>query len=295
MKNWDDLRFFVAVAREGSLLAAARNLRVNPATVSRRIDRLEQALGRRLFHRSNMGYTISEDGERILGHAQALESEIFDLDRTAADNEDLGGVVTVTLTEALAESFLIPLLPGLRAHYPGIRIDLIRDDRSLNLSRREADIALRLVRPKQDGLMQRKIGELGFGLYATPAYLKENGTLQNQRQLSRHRVIVWIDDYAGLGPIAWWRQAVPQPPVFRSNSPSCRRAAAIEGLGIALLPCVMAESEPILRRVLPDLNIPPLDIWLVVHRDLARHPRFRTVIDFIADQAHRRATLRGAD
>ncbi len=233
MKNWDDLRFFVAVAREGSLLAAARNLRVNPATVSRRIDRLEQALGRRLFHRSNMGYTISEDGERILGHAQALESEIFDLDRTAADNEDLGGVVTVTLTEALAESFLIPLLPGLRAHYPGIRIDLIRDDRSLNLSRREADIALRLVRPKQDGLMQRKIGELGFGLYATPAYLKENGTPQNQRQLSRHRVIVWIDDYAGLGPIAWWRQAVPQPPVFRSNSPSCRRAAAIEGLGIA--------------------------------------------------------------
>lgn len=294
MENWDDLRFFVAVAREGSLLAAARRLRVNPATVGRRIDRLESALGQRLFFRSHSGYTLTEDGERIRRHAQALENEIFDLDRAAARGGDAVGTVTVTLTESLAEAFLVPLLPAFRDRHPGVRIDLILDDRSLNLSRREADMALRLARPRQEGLKLRKIATLGFGLFAAPEYLERHGTPRSPGQLAAHHVITWMDDYAGLAPIVWWHRVAPQASALRSNAPGCRRAAANAGLGIALLPCVLAQRDSCLRRLLPELEIPALDVWLVVHRDLARHPRVRAFLDFVAGQAQTHAeSLRG--
>lgn len=285
MKNWDDLRFFTAVAREGSMLAASHILGVNIATVSRRIDRLEEAVGKRLFFRSNTGYTLSEDGERVLRHANELEARIFDLDRETAGDSEVRGSVVVTLTEALSEPFLIPLLPQFHALHPHLRIDVIRDDRSLNLTRREADIALRLVRPKQGGLKLRKIGEMQFGLYASPQYLDAFGDLDRPEQLGEHRTITWVDEFAGLGPIDWWRRLVPSSPVFRSNSPTTRRTAAAEGLGIALLPCIMVGPTPQLRRVMPEIDIPSLDIWLVVHRDLARHPRVRALIDFISEHA----------
>jgi len=293
MKNWDDLRFFAAVARGGSLLAAARALGVNAATVSRRIDRLEAALGRGLFLRTNSGYLLNADGERILRHAEALESEIYDLGHSAAEGEALRGSVTVTLTEALADGFLIPLLPRLHALHPGLTIDLLRDDRSLDLSRREADIALRLARPQQGGLKTRKLGVLTFGLYAGADYLQSRGTPTDPEQLAGHDIIWWIEDYAGLGSLSWWHRAAMQQPVFRSNAPSCRRAAALAGLGIVLLPHIMVGPGVPLQPILPQAEVPSLEIWLVVHRDLARQPRIRASLDFIAAAARRNPILSG--
>jgi len=294
MKNWDDLRFFAAVARGGSLLAAARALGVNPATVSRRIERLETTLGRSLFLRTNSGYLLNADGARILRHAEALESEVYDLSHLAAEGEEVTGSVTVTLTEALADGFLIPLLPRFHALHPGLTIDLLRDDRSLDLSRREADIALRLARPQQSGLKTRKLGALTFGLFAAPDYLQSRGTPTDPEDLAGHSIIWWIEDYAGLGPLSWWPRAAAQQPLFRSNAPSCRRAAALAGLGIVLLPHIMVGPGVPLQPILPQAEVPHLDVWLVVHRDLARQPRIRASLDFIAEAARRNPILNGA-
>lgn len=286
MDHWDDVRYFLAVEREGSLLGAGRALGVNAATVGRRVERLERTLGRKLFHRTNGGYALSQDGEGLLDHARSLEAIMFDIDRSGTGSESIGGNVAVTHTEALGEPFLIPLLADFQTLHPAIRIDLIRDDRSLSLTQREADIALRLVRPHQHGLKLRRLGALQFGLYATSGYLETRGVPADVTALGRHRIISTVDTFASLGPISWWAQVAPQAPVVRSNSPSERRAAAQSGSGIALLPRIMVRPEHGLCPVLGHLPIPPLDVWLVVHGDLARHPRVRAVLDFIADHAH---------
>ncbi len=285
MKNWDDFRYFVAVERAGSMLGAARLLGVNTATVSRHLDRLETALGKQLFYRNTTGYVLSEEGERLLPHARSVEAKIFNIARLVDRDQEIDGTVTITLTEALAAPFLIPALPEFRRQYPRISIDMIRDDRSLNLNRREADIGLRLVRPKQGGLKVLKIAELRFGLYASSTYLRRSGTPKELADLAGRDTIGWVDEFANLGPVSWWNDKVQQPAVYRSNSPTCRETATACGLGIALLPRIMADCNPLLELILPSENIPTLDVWLVVHKDLSRAPRVRALFDFIKAQS----------
>ena len=144
--HWDNLRHFLAVARSGSLSGAARRLRVNPATVLRRIQQLEQELETRLFLREPSGYVRTSAGERLMARAVALEQEIFACQETVADETAVAGPVVITVTEALATYFVLRHLSALRAAYPALRVELRRTERTLNLSMREADIALRLAR-----------------------------------------------------------------------------------------------------------------------------------------------------
>ena len=144
--HWDNLRHFLAVARSGSLSGAARRLRVNPATVLRRIQQLEQELETRLFLREPSGYVRTSAGERLMARAEALEQEALACQETVADETTVAGQVVITATEALANVFVVQQLPGLRAAYPALRVELRRTERTLNLSQREADIALRLAR-----------------------------------------------------------------------------------------------------------------------------------------------------
>ncbi len=290
--NWDDLRYFLAVASDGSLSAAARSLKVNPATVSRHIDALEARFGVRLFDRRQDGYGLTEAGEKLAIRARGIESEMFGLTR-AFDAEDRGsaGTVTVTATESLTGPFLIRNLPLLRDRHPGIRLHLVNEYRMLNLSRREADVAIRLARPQQGDLVMRRIGTMGFGLYAAPGYLEAHGMPTVPSGLADHAIIDWLDGFPENAPVHWLREQIAgRPPAFSTNPASARLAAARAGMGIALVPCMVAEeagwveSGEVLR-VLPDAEIPGVDLWLLVHRDLARLARVRAVLDFIHERA----------
>lgn len=289
--NWDDLRYFLAVAVEGSLSAAARTLRVNPATVSRHVDALEARFEVRLFDRRQDGYGLTEAGEKLAARARGIESEMFGLAR-AFDAEDRGlaGTVAVTSTESLITPFLIRNLPLLQERHPGIRLQVVNEYRFLNLSRREADVAIRMARPEQGDLVIRRIGTLGFGLFASPAYLEARGTPEAAADLAQHSVIDWLDGFPENAPVSWLRQQMAgRPAAFATNPASARLAAARAGIGIALVPCMVAEEVDGIRRVLPDVEIPGVDLWLLVHRDLSRLARIRAVLDFLHERAQAEA------
>lgn len=285
--NWDDLRYFLAVAAEGSLSAAARILRVNPATVSRHVDALETRFEVRLFDRRQDGYGLTEAGEKLAARARGIEAEMFGLAR-AFDAEDRGlaGTVAVTSTESLISPFLIRNLPLLQERHPGIRLQVVNEYRFLNLSRREADVAIRLARPEQGDLVIRRIGTLGFGLYAAPDYLETRGEPESPADLADHSVIDWLDGFPENAPVSWLRQHLGgRPAAFATNPASARLAAARAGIGIALVPCMVAEEVGGVRRVLPGAEIPGVDLWLLVHRDLSRLARIRAVLDFLHERA----------
>ncbi|MEQ8395344.1 LysR family transcriptional regulator [Thalassobaculum sp.] len=289
--NWDDLRYFLAVAGEGSLSGAARSLHVNPATVSRHVDALEERFAVRLFDRRQDGYGLTPAGEKLLARSRGIESEMFALGR-AFDAEDRGlaGTVTVTATESLTVPFLIRNLPLLEQRHPGIRLHLVNEYRMLNLSRREADVAIRLARPEQGDLSIRKIGVMGFGLYASPTYLELHGAPKTPGDLRDHRVIDWLDGFPENVTVTWLRRQIGDTvPIFSTNPASARLAAARMGVGIALVPCMVAEGVQGVVRLLPDEAIPGVDLWLLVHRDLARLAKVRAVLDFIYDRAQSEA------
>lgn len=192
--HWDNLRHFLAVARSGSLSGAGRCLGVNPATVSRRIQQLEQELGTKLFLREPSGYVRTSAGEHLMARAEALEQDVLGCQETVSGETTVAGQVVVTATEALANVFVLRHLPALRAAYPALRVELRRTERTLNLSLREADIAMRLARSHQLDLRSRRIARLDFGLYASPAWIEQFGSPRESGDLKNCDVIDWADE-----------------------------------------------------------------------------------------------------
>lgn len=291
--DWDDLRYFSKVAETGSLLSAAKFLRVNVATVGRHIERLENELGRALFNRTQQGYRLNEDGVALARWAQRMQGEfarlpaLFQRKRDAAE-----GPVSLATTEPLANCFVVPLMPALLKLHPGIVLDIGAEVRSVNLSRRESEIALRLGKLPRGNLRTRRLGELGFGFFASPAYLKKRGTPDPAQGFAGHDLISWpaADPYGD-----WLRQAAPHARmVLRSSSGQTRMIAAQAGIGIALLPCFMVDRRSGLRRVVEELQAPMTDLLLIVHAELSQKPAIRAVLDFLADAARaQRDRLRG--
>lgn len=293
--DWDHLRFVLAVAEAGGVSAAARVLGVDAGTVSRRLDAVEAALHCKLFHRTRRGLTPTQAGLKLIAPAQRIAAEIAHLDiELSAEDRGLAGPVVVTATEAIAAAFLAPILPALRACHPGIVIELVTDIRTLDLARREADIALRLVRPRLGDLRVRRLGEVGYGLYAAKGYIKQRGVPDIEAQCAGHDLIDWPLDYTIIAQVPWLRRnAAATQVAMRSGSAVARHAACAEGLGLALLPCVLADGDERLQRVATKAP-PDQEFWLVTHRDLARMPRVRAVLDAIAAEAkHARRRLRG--
>src|SRR5262245_4250154 len=288
--HWDHLRHFLAVARSGSLSGAGRSLGVNPATVSRRIQQLEQELGTRLFLREPSGYVCTSAGERLMARAEALEQEVFACQETVASETAVAGRVLVTATETLASAFVSRHLPALRSAYPALRVELVRTDQTLNLSRREADIALRLARPHQFDLRARRIGRLDFGLYASPAWAERHRLPRGPADLKTCDVIDWVYSGPDLPSVRWFAQITnKERVVFRSNSPGDRLTAARMGLGVVLAPCLMVNSDHSLIRLLPRLELAGPEVWLLVHKDLADLPRVRVVLNALSEWARQDA------
>jgi DNA-binding transcriptional LysR family regulator len=286
--DWDHLRFVLAVADAGGLSAAARSLRVDTTTVARRLDALEAELRCKLFDRSRRGLQPTAAGAKLVGHARRIDGEVravgFEL---SAEDRGLDGTVVITATEPIAAGLVVPALAAFRAKHPRIALELVTDIRALDLSRREADIALRLIRPAQGDLKLRRLGAVGYALYASAAYLERRGV--PRAGFAGHDLIDWPVDYTVIPQVPWLRaHAADATVVLRSSSAMTRLAAAAADAGIALLPRLVADLDPRLVRV-PSDPPPTQELWLVTHRDLAAVPRIRATTTFLADTARRAA------
>ena len=282
MFNWDDVRFFLAVKREGNLARAGTVLRMDPTTVGRRLGQLESQLGARLFDRTSRGFSLTAAGRRLLPRAEGIEREAMTLERDlSGEDSKLEGGVRLSATEMLTTRFIAPYLAKFRHRYPGIMLDLICTNREVDLARGEADIALRLARPRQENLVVKKLLSIHLGLYASTDYVEQFG-MPSPGGLDRHRVILFADTQQFRRENAWFTQNIGDAAiVMRSDSVSSVVSAAKGGLGIAMLPVQVADPDPGLVRT-PISGAPePRVVWQAVHRDLVTTARIRAVLDFL--------------
>ena len=283
--DWSGLRDFVAVADTGSLSAAAVRLNVSQPTVGRRIEQLETELKAVLFIRTPRGLTLTPAGENIIEIARRMEEEALTIERTATGvNQQLEGTVRISLTEDLGVGWLPDKLPMFHERYPNLVIQININNKNVNLLRREADIAVRLARPKQVDLVARKVEELHFGLYASRAYLVTHGPPKTVRDLSRHYHVGFDEDPTYPDAIRKLERLFGRDHIrHRTNSHLGQIEASAAGLGIGALCCLRADADQRLQRVLPDIFNYVREIWLVVHTDISRSARIRAVFDFIGD------------
>lgn len=287
--DWDDLRFFAELARSGSLSAAARRIRVDHSTVARRVARLEQSMGVRLFDRLPGGWMLTADGEMMAARVERLETEIFSLSAYARGRSgDLGGTVRISAPPGFAALFLMPRLGRLRERHPGIAIELAGEARFANLARREADLALRIGRPEGGSMVARRLANYGYGLFGRRDYV--------ERVREPEWALIGFDESLVHHPIQNWlaRYAAGRPLAIRSNDPIGVVSAVRAGLGVAVLSWYIAEMAPELVCVASGDPLLRSELWLVVHGDVRRSPSVRAVMDAIIDIVERdRRTLEG--
>lgn len=282
--NWDDLKYYLAVARSKSLSEAARGLHVSPSTVSRRIDALERALGTKLFARRQDGYDLNEAGANLISTAEQAEAHLLWLERGAAKSEtETAGIVRLVTPELLGQYLIIPQLTALQRSHPEIQLEIVTDVRPSPLTKREADIAVRLNRPTQGDYTVQRIGQLCQSLYASTDYLQAMGSPVQTTDLINHRLIGWDAELSYL-PLARWLEDRPGLPdlYMRTGSFHSQLMAARSHLGIAALPRFAAEMFN-LQRVLADEGSLQSDIWLIKQSDSRRLKRVNIVADYVAN------------
>ncbi|CAN5163034.1 LysR family transcriptional regulator [soil metagenome] len=278
MPDWEDLRHFVTLAREGSLSAAARVLGVDHATVARRVAALEADIGMKLVDRRARSYTLTEIGRRVAATAAPMEDAAFAIQRAAqAAKPGLRGDVAISSPPSLTNTLIAPQLIRLRQRHPGIRLTLIGEKRSASLNRREADIAVRLSRPTDPGLIARKVGSFGFSLYGSPQYLRETppaafAFIAYDKSMDDSPQQVWLKEIAAGREV-----------VLYSSDLENQAAAARSGVGLVALPHFVGDADPRLLRHAAEATSVSRDVWLIVHRDLRSAPVIRAVIEFLTE------------
>ena len=277
--DWDDLRLVLAIARARSLSGAARALSVNHATVFRRLGGIETRLGVRLFDRHKGGYVPTAAGEELERVASTIDEQVADLDRRLTGRDlRLEGSLRVTTVDTIARTLMPPVIARFAAAYPGVTLELAVDKAIVSLSRREADVAVRPTLEPPEGLVGRRIADLGFAVYGARTYLKAAGAREERDH-------VWIvpDDSLGHLPVAkWLRRMAPPRVALRSDSFVAMAEAAAAGIGLVTLPCYTGDSHKGLARVgrpRPGLGAA---LWLLTHEDLRRTARVRAFMDLAA-------------
>jgi DNA-binding transcriptional LysR family regulator len=286
MLDWDDLRVFLAVQRAGTLARAAAELSVNPTTVGRRVAALEEKLSVRLFDRRAEGWLPTSAARDLVAHAEQMEREAIAVEREIAGADlKLAGTVRVTATEMLVTRFISRALPGFAARYPELTLDFHCSNRVVSLTRREADIALRLARPREDDVVTRKIATIELALYASHAYLQARGAPERpDESLSGHDVLRFAETRTFELENAWLEPRLGGARVaMRSDSVSSLYGAVVAGLGIALLPRAVADTDRELERIVTASFPEPRVVWQTVHRDLKDTPRIRAVLEFLTE------------
>ena len=288
--DWDDLRFFLAVAREGSTLAAGRALRTSQTTVARRIAGLEQALGFPLFEKRQAGYALTPTGEELVAKAETAERalEAF-AEAAAARSRDVSGTVRITTEEIYAITLLTPLLTELHQLHPEILIELDTSQKVRDLGAGEADISLRSTKTQQAaGLVGRRLCVDDWALYCSRAYGERHGVPQTVAEMRNHSFIgggggnLWIHYQAWLQALGLEQQ------VAMHHATSGGLLSGVRaGFGIAVLPCVIADADPDLIRCIPPSGDHGRVLWLFTHERIRHTPRVRTVIDFLYERLMR--------
>lgn len=282
--DWSLLQSFCAVAREGSLSAAARKLEQSQPTIGRHVKLIEQALGMELFRRVPRGLELTESGLEILPYAEAMEQSAARL-RLAAEGraEDLSGTVRITASVVMSHFILPTALAGLRRDYPEIQIELVPSDATENLIFREADIAVRMYKPEQPDVITRHVADIPIGLYAAKSYLDRTGRPQDVDDFLHHAVVgfdksdIIIRLMAGMG-LSVGREFFP----VRCDNQAVHWQLVRAGCGIGGMQTIIGDADPVVERVLPELVLPALPVWLVAPTALRASPRIRRVWDRLA-------------
>lgn len=281
MVNWDELRYLLAVRRAGSLLAAARALGVDKATVSRRIGSLETTLGVRLFDRRPDGYRLTPHGERTLAAADELDGTVAALVAELSDARgDEGGRVHLSVPQFFASEVLLPAVSRFREAHPRIELVINASSSMLNIAQREAEVGLRNVKPDQLSVTVRRVGVLGMAFYASKPYLDRRGKPTEARHLADHDLIGWASTFTQAKALLWANDFGTRV-LTRVNDAAVMCDAAVSDLGIAVLPCVLGDGRPELVR-LEALGTSRDPIYAVAPGELRRSGRVRAVIDLVA-------------
>lgn len=281
--NWDDARIFLAVARQGQILGAARALGLNHATVARRLDALEASLGTTLFRRRTNGTELTTAGERLLGPAELMESASFAAMEAAGADSVIEGTVRIGAPDGFGVAFLAPRIGALTERHRGLRIELVPVPRAFSLSRREADIAVTLERPREGRLVARKLTDYTLGLYAAPSYLARHGTPTRLDELAAHRLVGYVEDLLYTGSLDYTAEYLGNWRSTLAVSSAMGQTEAVRaGAGIGILHAFMARRDPGLVPVLPQ-HVLTRSYWTVVHEDLRALRRVALVSEFLAE------------
>lgn len=275
--DWDDLRTFLAIARHGTLSGAARALGVTQPTMGRRLAAMEKRTGARLLQRFPGHYSLTPLGEVVLGNAERIEAEALAAERTITGRDvALEGTVRVTTVDTLADRILTPAIAAMQCTHPGITVELVPDTRHLSLSKREADIAVRVTRFEGHEVFARKIGQFAVGLYASRSYLERWGGN------GPPRLVMVLDDQMHLPEVKWLRDTYPgATDAIRSNSRDVHLWAVRSGIGIGGLSRFLTVDDPDLVHLNTDQPDLMREIWIGVHGDMRHMPRIRAVMDSI--------------
>ena len=286
--DWNDIVYFLEVARQRNLVRAAQKLKVNHTTVSRRIRELERSLNSTLFKRSKSGFSLTEMGLRLLQFAEGMESNANSMvEAIGIGAADASGAVRIAAMEGIGSFYLTKCIGDFNKLHPSIRIELITDTRLLDLSRREGDVFVSFFRPKGKRLSIRKVGEFKISLYTSNTYFDERVCPRTVKELENCDFIDFIDDYIYSRENRWLSDIVrPAHIVFRSTSLVAQYIAVSDGQGIAMLPSYVAANNEDLRPVMPEL-FTVRDIWLSVHEDLLHIARIKLVITFLEKRIKR--------
>lgn len=284
MYDWNDLRYFLELSRRGRLVSAARKLHVDHTTVSRRIAALENELDARLFDKSPRGYKLTDAGLRLLPFAEQMEAQSNQLyQEISGKDARLSGTVRLAAPEGLGAHIIAHNLDQFREMHPDIELELVAESRRTSLSKREADIAITLARPDAGRLIAWKLCDYRLRLYATRDYLNERPPISRLDHLTAHDFISYIDDLIQLPELRFLDQVIKDPHVvFRSTNVMAQYNAALDGIGLSIIHCFMADEEPRLIPILPDDIYIDREYWLIVHEDLRHVARVDAVCRWLS-------------
>ena len=286
--DWDDLRVFLAAARAGALLPAARRLGVDHSTVARRISALEAEIGAPLLDRSPRGVTLTAAGAAILENAERMEAEARAVSSRLGAAAGTAGAVRLATPEAFGAYLVAPAVPLLYEKHPHLQLELLPEARVVNLTKREADLAVALNPPTHGRLYAQKLVDYRLGLYASRSYIKEAGPVRDIDDL-RQRPLVWyVDELLDVPELRYLETvAAGVRTAFRSTSVVAQYAAVSAGFGIGVLHAFVADKDPDLVPVLPRTVAIKRSYWLLTHADQRDLPRIRAVAEFLQSLVRR--------
>jgi molybdate transport repressor ModE-like protein len=285
--DWNDLRHFLAVARDGSTIAAAKTLKLSQSTVHRRLDELEKLIGRPIVVRQATGYRLTEFGKELLPLAMRVEDAVNSLERfLVASDETPTGSVRVTCSESIGYRLTqSSLLDKFYDRHPGLRVEMIMSDKSLDISKGEADVAIRAGSPNEETLVGRKIADVPWALYCSRKYVDRHGQVTCIEDLNGHAIIEFDGEIRDHHAARWLRSVAPDAKVVaRSNTVSGLMMTVRSGAGLAPLPMPLAGRDPDLICALGPVAGLYSPIYLLTHPDLRRTPRIGAFFDFVVEE-----------